>query len=252
MCGPSSPVPYPPWGNASPLIVGFACSGARAARDRCPEGGASAKSAPRGRGRGGMHLESRSRTGPPADPAGDRGFRPRPLAPRARGRQGQGPPGHYRANVHSHHQGKHGKGHGNRAGHHGRHGHHGHGHHGHGQGKRELSVMTRNLYLGSSLTPALAAETPEEFVEAVALIYGTVQFTDFPARSEAIADEIQATEPDLIGLQEVTKWTTAGLSPPPGYDFLEILEGSLEARGLHYSVAAVANNANIGPAPLVS
>ena len=77
-----------------------------------------------------------------------------------------------------------------------------------------------------------------------------MQFTNFPARAEAIADEIQAEEPDLIGLQEVTKWTTGGLNPPPGYDFLAILQSELASRGLDYSVAAVANNANIGPAPL--
>jgi endonuclease/exonuclease/phosphatase family metal-dependent hydrolase len=141
---------------------------------------------------------------------------------------------------------------------HGHHGHdhhskgHGHGHHRHrGGGRLDLTVMTQNLYLGSSLGPALEAQTGEEFVEAVARIYATVQYTNFPARAEAIADEIQAKEPDLIGLQEATKWTTEGLNAPPGYDFLEILQGDLEARGLHYSMAAISHNANIGPAPLV-
>jgi endonuclease/exonuclease/phosphatase family metal-dependent hydrolase len=119
------------------------------------------------------------------------------------------------------------------------------------KGKRDLTVMTQNLYLGSSLAPALEATTPEGFIEGVARIYATVQYTNFPARAEAIAAEVQAKEPDLIGLQEVTKWTTEGFNPPAGYDFLEILEGDLEARGLHYEVAAVAHNAKIGPAPLV-
>jgi endonuclease/exonuclease/phosphatase family metal-dependent hydrolase len=149
---------------------------------------------------------------------------------------------------HHDNHGHHGYGH-----HHGKHhGHHakGHGHHGHGHGKRDLTVMTRNLYLGSSLGPALEAGTPEAFVEGVARIYATVQYTNFPQRAEAIADEIQASEPDLIGLQEVSKWTTGGLNPPPGYDFLAILENDLEARGLNYSTAAIAHNANIGPAPL--
>ncbi len=151
----------------------------------------------------------------------------------------------------------HGNGHGGKGhGHHGKakghHKHHGHhGHHGKRHGKRDLKVMTRNLYLGSSLGPALEATTPEAFVEAVARIYATVQYTNFPQRAGAIADEIQAEKPDLVGLQEVTKWTTEGLNPPPGYDFLAILEGELEARGLHYSAAAVAHNAKIGPAPLV-
>jgi len=151
------------------------------------------------------------------------------------------------AHVHAHHGKPHGHGHG----HHHR-GHHGKPHGDHGKGKRDLTVMTQNLYLGSSLAPALEAKTPEEFVEGVARIYATVQYTNFPQRAEAIADEIQEKAPDLIGLQEVTKWTTGGLNPPPGYDFLAILQADLEARGLHYSVASIAHNANIGPAPLVS
>jgi endonuclease/exonuclease/phosphatase family metal-dependent hydrolase len=130
------------------------------------------------------------------------------------------------------------------------HGHHSHGHH--DKGKRDLTVMTQNLYLGSSLGPALEAKTAEEFVAAVARIYATVQYTNFPQRAEAIAGEIDEKEPDLIGLQEVTKWTTGGLNPPLGYDFLAILQSDLEARGLHYSVGSIAHNANIGPAPLVS
>lgn len=121
-----------------------------------------------------------------------------------------------------------------------------------GDGGRQLTVMTQNLYLGSSLNPALEAQTPQQFIEAVARIYATVQYTNFPARAGAVANEIQAKQPDLIGLQEVSKWTTAGLNPPPGYDFLAILEANLEARGLHYAVASVSNNAKIGPAPLVS
>jgi endonuclease/exonuclease/phosphatase family metal-dependent hydrolase len=139
----------------------------------------------------------------------------------------------------------HGRGHDRGHGHDSRHGHH-------GKDKRDLTVMTQNLYLGSSLGSALEAKTPEEFVGAVARIYATVQYTNFPQRAEAIAGEIQENEPDLIGLQEVTKWTTGGLNPPPGYDFLAILQGDLEARGLHYSVGSIAHNANIGPAPLVS
>jgi endonuclease/exonuclease/phosphatase family metal-dependent hydrolase len=145
------------------------------------------------------------------------------------------------AHVHAHH----GKSHG----HHHR-GNHGKPHGDHDKGKRDLTVMTQNLYLGSSLGPALEAKTPEEFVAGVARIYATVQYTNFPQRADAIADEIQEKAPDLIGLQEVTKWTTGGLNPPPGYDFLAILESDLEARGLDYSVAAIAHNANIGPAPL--
>src|SRR4030095_15997680 len=73
--------------------------------------------------------------------------------------------------------------------------------------KREIGVMTQNLYLGSSLDAALAATDLTQFLVAANSIWGTVQATNFPARSDAIADEIAANKPDLIGLQEVTKWT---------------------------------------------
>ena len=118
-----------------------------------------------------------------------------------------------------------------------------------------VTVMTQNLYLGSSLTPALTATTPEAFVAAVAQIYGTAVFTNFPRRAEAIADTIETEEPDLIGLQEVTKWIAQPLvagAAPPSFDFLTILQSALAKRGLDYRVAAVVDNADIGPAPLVA
>ena len=123
---------------------------------------------------------------------------------------------------------------------------------------RELTVMTQNLYLGSSLQPAIEAETLPEFVGAVALIYGTTVFTDFPARAEVIADEIVAQEPDILALQEVSNWTAettplwTGTQAPPSYDFLDILQDELAERGLSYEVAAVSQNAEIGPAPLIA
>lgn len=120
------------------------------------------------------------------------------------------------------------------------------------RGQPRLTVMTRNIYLGADLTPALTAQNPFAFLTAVAQIYGAAQFTSFPTRAEALADEIAATGPDLVGLQEVSQWVTTGPGTPPSQDFLEILQAALSARGLHYSVAAVSDNANIGPVPLVS
>src|SRR6266576_4993404 len=69
--------------------------------------------------------------------------------------------------------------------------------------KRDLTVMTQNLYLGASLAPVSAATTPFEFIVAAATIFAEVQFTDFPARADAIAAEIEANAPDVIALQEV-------------------------------------------------
>ncbi|MGZ4594732.1 MAG: endonuclease/exonuclease/phosphatase family protein [Actinomycetes bacterium] len=121
-----------------------------------------------------------------------------------------------------------------------------------GKAKRDLTVMTQNLYLGSSLTPALTATDPASFLSAVATIFGTVQFTNFPARAQAIAAQVASEQPDLVGLQEVSRWETSGPGVPPGQDFLAILQAALASRGLHYTVAAVSDNADIGPVPLVT
>jgi endonuclease/exonuclease/phosphatase family metal-dependent hydrolase len=115
----------------------------------------------------------------------------------------------------------------------------------------ELTVMTQNLYLGASLTEAVVAPDTPTFLAAVARVYGGAQFTNFPARAEAIADEVAADQPDVIGLQEVTKWETSGPGVPPSQDFLAILQTALADRHVHYQVAATSDNANIGPVPLV-
>jgi endonuclease/exonuclease/phosphatase family metal-dependent hydrolase len=125
---------------------------------------------------------------------------------------------------------------------------------GHGHQAPTLKVLTRNIYLGSDLTPAIIAQSPEEFVGATTLIWGTVQATDFPARAGALADEIKKSRPDLVGLQEVSRWLLldpTGAVLPGSQDYLAILQSELAARGLHYSVAAVSDNASIGPAPLL-
>lgn len=123
------------------------------------------------------------------------------------------------------------------------------------QAARHLTVMTQNLYLGSSLTSSITATSPREYVDAVARIYGTAVRTDFPARAAAIADTILAERPDLVGLQEVTSWTTRPTHDGPtpvSFDFLAILSAELAARRLDYRVGAVSSNADIGPAPLAA
>jgi endonuclease/exonuclease/phosphatase family metal-dependent hydrolase len=117
--------------------------------------------------------------------------------------------------------------------------------------KRELIVMNQNLYLGSSLAPIIGVTDPNAFLVGVAKIYQTVQATNFPARANAIADEVAATNPDIIGLEEVSNWTSTGPGAPPSLDFLAILKQALVDRGLSYSVAAVSYNVNTGPIPLL-
>jgi endonuclease/exonuclease/phosphatase family metal-dependent hydrolase len=118
-----------------------------------------------------------------------------------------------------------------------------------GGGDRDVKVMTQNLYLGSSLAPALP---PNNFIAGVAQIYQTVQDTDFPTRAKAITDTVAAKRPDLIGLQEVSNWQArrSDGTELTSYDFLEILQLELKARGLNYTAERTSNNANI-TAPLL-
>lgn len=111
-----------------------------------------------------------------------------------------------------------------------------------------LTVMTQNLYLGSSLNPALAAKSGAEFLAAVNQIYTTVQKTDYPVRAKAIAASVKKLQPDFLSLQEVSKWTFKRNNEGPAvpsYDFWAILDKELKAQGLRYKVVAVSNNASI-------
>jgi len=117
--------------------------------------------------------------------------------------------------------------------------------------KRQMTVMSQNLYLGASLTPALTAGSEVEFLEALNGILFEFTITDYGVRSGAIANEIAATAPDLIGLQEVAIWTLSAQGTPIlTVDFLTILQLQLAGRGLSYSEVAVSDNADIGPIPL--
>jgi endonuclease/exonuclease/phosphatase (EEP) superfamily protein YafD len=113
-----------------------------------------------------------------------------------------------------------------------------------------VKVMTRNLYLGADLSPALAATNPADFFTANGGVLRQVTRTNFPVRAKGLANEILLTQPDLVGLQEVALWRTAPPSltpvlPGPGpsattvrYDFLQLLLDQLNKHhpGLYRAV----------------
>ncbi len=80
----------------------------------------------------------------------------------------------------------------------------------------EVKVMTRNIYLGADLTPAIEAKGVSAFVEATGEILRQVTANDFPVRAKGLAQEILKKEPDLVGLQEVAEWRTG----PPSLETL--------------------------------
>jgi endonuclease/exonuclease/phosphatase family metal-dependent hydrolase len=113
---------------------------------------------------------------------------------------------------------------------------------------KTLNVMTRNLYLGANLQvvfDAWVSGNREAIVAAVSQIWQKVGFTNFPARAEGIAQEVEQAQPDLIGLQEAELWRSQtpadfvqGNADHVEYDFVQILLDALATRGLHYAVVA--------------
>jgi endonuclease/exonuclease/phosphatase family metal-dependent hydrolase len=115
----------------------------------------------------------------------------------------------------------------------------------------QVNVMTRNLYLGADLTPAIAAKNTNEFVQANGKILRDVTANNFPVRAKGLAKEILKKKPDLVGLQEVALWRTGppSLEPllsPAGptattvrYDYLAELLAQLNKGKKRYRVAVV-------------
>lgn len=77
-------------------------------------------------------------------------------------------------------------------------------------------VMTRNLYLGADLGPAINSDGPVDFISKNGQILRDVDTNNFKVRARGLANEIKSVSPDLVGLQEVSLWRTgpADLQPP--------------------------------------
>lgn len=116
----------------------------------------------------------------------------------------------------------------------------------------DVTVLTQNLYVGADVDlviRALGSPDPNDDFAALLFAVETVGRTDFPARAEAIADQIARTRPHAVGLQEVSEididLRPLGVPAVVNQDFLALLQAALVARGLHYSVAAVSDNINV-------
>jgi hypothetical protein len=115
-----------------------------------------------------------------------------------------------------------------------------------------VSVMTRNLYLGTDLIKIAVAPNLDAFKAAVTAGFDQVKATNFPARSKLIAKEVKRTKPDAIGLQEAALWRTGpsdGSTTPNAtkveYDYVKLLTKALKQAGLNYAVVRSTNEADI-------
>ncbi len=127
-----------------------------------------------------------------------------------------------------------------------------------------LTVMTRNVFLGTNLFPIIeaagslpAAPSPGDLprlAHATHAARAQVEETDFRTRSELLVDEIERHEPDLVGLQEVALWRSGPLQPDAvgvpnattvDHDFLAVLQDDLTERSLDYRVVATTDEADL-------
>jgi len=113
-------------------------------------------------------------------------------------------------------------------------------------------VMTRNLYLGANLGPAIAATSTDDFINKNGQILRDVDTNNFKVRARSLAKEITTKSPDLVGLQEVALWRTGTVdlsAPITGdykaetvhIDFLADLMAQLNKGKQRYKIVRVQN-----------
>lgn len=116
---------------------------------------------------------------------------------------------------------------------------------------RTVTVMSWNVASGvdAELAAVPAAVGVPDLLQKVARVYQAYFARNFPDRAAAIAAQVAAHRPDLIGLQEAVLVRTQ--APPDGpatpattvaLDYVEILLDALAARGQHYEVVVQAIN----------
>jgi endonuclease/exonuclease/phosphatase family metal-dependent hydrolase len=110
-------------------------------------------------------------------------------------------------------------------------------------GKGDLRVMTYNVNEGTDFLEVQAATNQQDFLAAVVQTITQVRATNPPARMQALAKQIIAASPDLVGLQELDQWSTGPLTPfgcgavTTEFDMLQELQDALAAQGAHYKLA---------------
>lgn len=106
-----------------------------------------------------------------------------------------------------------------------------------GETSGDITVMTRNLYLGADV--AVALELLPDVPAAAQAMWSQVAATDFTARVDELARDVVTRKPMVLGLQEATVWDcldSAG-QPVTVFDFTTQLLDELQRQGAPYVIA---------------
>lgn len=113
--------------------------------------------------------------------------------------------------------------------------------------------MSKNVYLGADLSPAIGAPDLATAIDGAGEIYNEIERTDFTERAIPLGKEIANSKADLVGLQEVALWRvqmpsdggwegSGGIGAPAmavKYDFLDLLMDAIGKAGGKYKVVGV-------------
>jgi endonuclease/exonuclease/phosphatase family metal-dependent hydrolase len=107
----------------------------------------------------------------------------------------------------------------------------------------DVTVMTRNLFLGADLIPLAVAQPGDDFEHAAGAVLDQVTSGEPTERMKLVAGEIAKAKPDLVGLQEVTLWKTgpkndAAPADSTIIDYLADIKAELKRRNAPYRVVA--------------
>jgi endonuclease/exonuclease/phosphatase family metal-dependent hydrolase len=103
-----------------------------------------------------------------------------------------------------------------------------------------LRLMTQNMYQGAKFDPVFKAKTPEEFVAAITEVYNNILASNPAERAAAVANEIAAERPDIVGLQEASILCNGGaIATNVVSDQTQELLQRLADLGQEYQVVAV-------------
>jgi hypothetical protein len=112
-----------------------------------------------------------------------------------------------------------------------------------------VRVATYNLYLGADVSLLFGVDDAVQLAEQVDVVRRQLETTRFPERAAAVASLLARERPQLVGLQEVSRWSMTPIGPDGSLgekqvvvDFLPALLGALEEVGCPFDAHVVNEN----------